>query len=259
MHQSENFSTKAILLKKFEYGEADTIFVFYSEDRGKIKAFARSARKSTKRFGSSLDLYSFVRAHFSQSKREGSLYNLNSTSNILIFENIRKSVMKIAQASFMLELFYEMTAENVTNINLFHFLCAFLDDLNGSAMKINLFSFYSLKFLRLVGLGPNFSECSVCGNKPDQRIWFFRFDKGGIACPSCLSSNGLMNYKISRETLNVLEKEGEMGLSFLKRISPSKGCQNELAYVVNRFIEYNLGKRLNSFNFLKELSDGAGF
>ena len=251
---ANSFSSKAFLLKKIEYGEYDAILTFFTEESGKLKAFARSAKKSKKRFGTSLDLLILINAHFSHPKKEDSLYILDSTSIIQMFANIRKDLHKIAAASYILELFYEMTAENVKNRNLFHFLYSFLTSLDENALKLSHLPLYGIKFLRMIGLGPNFLECVICGKPKSAGKWFFRSDKGGIVCSACPTDERSGEFVLSAETLNILAKEQEMEEGFLQRVFPSKNSAKELVMVVDRFIQYNLGKRLNSLKFMEELN-----
>ena len=55
--------TEGFVLRSYPLGEADKIVTFFSRDEGKVRAVARSARKSRRRFGSSLELWSRVSLH----------------------------------------------------------------------------------------------------------------------------------------------------------------------------------------------------
>ena len=47
--------SSAIILHHTDYGEADRIVTFLTPDHGRLKGFARAARKSRKRFGAALE------------------------------------------------------------------------------------------------------------------------------------------------------------------------------------------------------------
>jgi DNA repair protein RecO (recombination protein O) len=52
---SARIATEALLLRRVEYGEADLVLTLLTQKLGKISALARSARKSMKRFGGSIE------------------------------------------------------------------------------------------------------------------------------------------------------------------------------------------------------------
>jgi DNA repair protein RecO (recombination protein O) len=52
---SRTHETRALLLRRVDYGESDLILGFFTEKLGRISALARGARRSMKRFGGSLE------------------------------------------------------------------------------------------------------------------------------------------------------------------------------------------------------------
>ena len=65
------FSTPAILLRRVEYGDYDLILTFLSLERGKITLFAKAAKKSTRRFGGILQLFSMLEIVGTASRGKG--------------------------------------------------------------------------------------------------------------------------------------------------------------------------------------------
>ena len=51
-------STEAILLKRLQYGDYDLILTLLTQSHGKLSVIAKSAKKSIKRFGGVLELFS---------------------------------------------------------------------------------------------------------------------------------------------------------------------------------------------------------
>ena len=145
---SEDFNTEAILLKSAEYGEAHRIITFFTKEMGKIKAFAPHAKKSKKRFSTSLDLFSYVDAVFTL-RRGDSLPALKTASTAISFRNIRKNIMHITMAGIMAEVYCEMTPEESPSERLFSLLSSFLKDLDDGVISREIMPLYLLKFLRL--------------------------------------------------------------------------------------------------------------
>jgi DNA repair protein RecO (recombination protein O) len=249
----KNFSSRAFVIKTVDYGEADSIVTLFTEDRGKLSTFARNAKKSKKRFGTAIDIFNFLNASFSSRKTASFMPNLESISVINYFENIRKNIVTVALASSMVELFNEMTAENVRNDGLFKFLYLYLDEVNSNSVKKSVLPIWQLKFLRMTGLGPNFSSCLSCRKAEASGRNFFVFPMGGTVCSACLSLVRGEYMPLRAETLHILRKEEDLGENILKRIKVGKGASYELKEVVNKFIEFHLGKKLKSFKFMEDL------
>jgi DNA repair protein RecO (recombination protein O) len=55
--------TEAVIIGTMNLGEADKLVTFFSLDRGKLRGVARNARKSFRRFGAGLELFTHVRLH----------------------------------------------------------------------------------------------------------------------------------------------------------------------------------------------------
>ena len=59
-----SYSSDALVLRTYRYGEADQIVVFLTEDRGKKRGVAKNATKSRRRFGGGLDSLAQGRAAY---------------------------------------------------------------------------------------------------------------------------------------------------------------------------------------------------
>ena len=58
------YTTHAIVIRSLNYGESDKIITFFTRDYGKLKAIAKGARRSRKRFQNALGLFSHIRLNF---------------------------------------------------------------------------------------------------------------------------------------------------------------------------------------------------
>lgn len=53
-----DFSTQAVVLRSVDYGDSDKIVTLFTSGYGKISAIAKGAKRSMKRFGGTLELFS---------------------------------------------------------------------------------------------------------------------------------------------------------------------------------------------------------
>src|SRR5574339_359019 len=65
------YKSDALILRTYSLGESDRIVVFLTRDRGKKRGVAKSARRSRRRFGGSLEPLTEVRvAYYESARRE---------------------------------------------------------------------------------------------------------------------------------------------------------------------------------------------
>lgn len=98
---STQIQFKGILIRSIPSAEADLIVAILDEHGEKHVTIAKQARKSRKRFGSSLDLFDFGRFEATQGK--GGLPILQSFIPEPGFRRIRDSLSKISCASVLAE------------------------------------------------------------------------------------------------------------------------------------------------------------
>src|SRR5512134_3321502 len=119
------YTTNAIVIHSFHYGESDKIVTFFTKDFGKIKGIAKGARRSKKRFQNVLGLFSHLRLIFFD--REGmGLVRAESGDLLNAFPNIRENLKKIYYGNYYLELVNEMAGEREANPDAFDLLLSFL-------------------------------------------------------------------------------------------------------------------------------------
>ena len=93
---------RGLVIRVIPSSEADLVVAVLAEDGEKHVTLAKQARKSRKRFGSSLDLFDFGRFEASQGK--GGLPLLQSFIPEVGLKNLRNSLAKIACASVLAEV-----------------------------------------------------------------------------------------------------------------------------------------------------------
>src|SRR5512134_3647864 len=125
------YTTNAIVIHSFHYGESDKIVTFFTKDFGKIKGIAKGARRSRRRFQNALDLFSHLRLIFFD--REGiGLVRAEGCDILSPFSHIREDLRKILYGNYFLELLNEMTGEREAHREAFELLLIFLSTLNES-------------------------------------------------------------------------------------------------------------------------------
>ena len=180
---------EALILRHIDYGESDRIVSLLTAEAGLQKGFAKAARKSRKRFGSSLEPFSQVIAHWRAGR--GSLWLLQETELLNARTGLRTDLSRLALASYGVELVELLVEEAQPHPLVFELLCHFLDYLaqDGDVAVARLL--FELRLVYLLGYIPHLLHCSEC-----LKIFVaepIRFDaaRGGSLCLACAGSSGL--------------------------------------------------------------------
>src|SRR5512145_2747991 len=120
-------ASDAIILRHLDYGEADRIVTFLTPGHGRLKGFARGARKSRKRFGAALEPFAKVRLHWSS--RGGELLGLREAELLDLHVGLRSDLDAIALASYACELVEQLLGDAHGHPGAYVLLAALLDHL----------------------------------------------------------------------------------------------------------------------------------
>ncbi|MGB5156987.1 DNA repair protein RecO [Desulfobacterium sp. N47] len=250
-----NLTLPAIILRRVDFGDYDLILTFFSLNKGKISAIAKSAKKSTKRFGGILELFSVLRLVCSTAKgRE--LLVLQEADLINSFSCIRGDLKKTAYASYFAELINEWSETGSEQEGIYRLLYFVLDQLDICRIPEEILSIiFQMRFADIVGVRPNLSVCTDCRIEIDRikedRV-AFDFSKGGIICQkcACISVN---RFFLSKGTIKQLlwVESGDLSKAAKIRFTPSS-VKEGLGFLES-FITYHIGKELQSLRFLKQI------
>ncbi len=177
-------SSEAIVLRHVNYGEADRIVTFLVPEYGRLKGFARGARKSKKRFAASLEPFAEVILHWSPSGR-GGLVTLNEAELIDLRLGLRGDLSAIALAGYGSELVEVLFAEEESQVETYRLLQAFLQHLDRCGGSLDARLLFEWRILALAGYTPHLLHCSACGGGLPDSGTVFDAARGGSLCPAC--------------------------------------------------------------------------
>lgn len=250
-------TTHAIVIRCIPYGESDRIVTFFTKNFGKLKAIAKGARRSKKRFQNALDLFTYVRLIFFD--REGmGLVRAEGCDILNSFPNIREDLRKIIYGQYFLELVNEMAMEREEHLEAFELLLTFLSTLNREEPAEDYLRVFEIRMLSLFGYRPNMRGCAMCKKGMEElkesRNTFFSLEKGGLVCESC-SKNWNNLIPLSWGTARLIDEITRMDLSRMDRLKFTSQALLESRLLLPKFIAYQLGKELKSLKILKRTLD----
>jgi DNA repair protein RecO (recombination protein O) len=193
--------SSAIILRHVDYGEADRIVTVLTPDHGRLKGFARGARKSRKRFGPALETFAEVHLHWS-ARPGGELVSLREAELVSLRIGLRRDLETLALAGYGCELTEALYDEAVGFAEAFGLLRAYLDHLDAAGASLEAKLLLELRLLALAGIVPHLQHCAEChGGLPDGPIGFAAA-RGGSLCPDCGGAAAAL--KVDRLTLGSL-------------------------------------------------------
>lgn len=173
-----------VIIGLMDYREHDRIVTFFTRDHGRIGGVARGARRSVKRFGGGLELFTRLTLNFTPAD---GLVTVHDVDPVTIYPGIRSTLEGIAHAGYACELVAALMPERMANQRLFRLLSAYLEQLNGSPASRSDRHFFEINLLNILGYRPPLETCCCCGDNLEREggAWNSGADNG-IYCHRCL-------------------------------------------------------------------------
>jgi DNA repair protein RecO (recombination protein O) len=241
--------TEAIILRTRDFGESDCIVTAFSSLYGTIKGIAKGARRSSKRFVNSLNIFSNVNLEFRE-RRSGDLVWLDSCELIDGFPGIRSNYALLSRASYAVELTETLFPLNEPSYDMFQLLRWALGAISYGRDLEKTMIVFQARAVSIGGFSINTSKCGICGRvyKGEGRA-LFHPPSGSIACMACERETTLTP-GISPRAIYVLAE-----LQSNENIDPDAleyddEMLAELSKVLVAHIEHRIGKKLRSSQYL---------
>lgn len=235
---------QAFVLATIDYGDSDRVVSLFTLEHGRIKAFARRARNSRKRFGAALEAFARIEAHVGI--KQG-LSGLQQADVFTVYPGVRTDLAKIAHALYACELVDAMTPEGHPLPRLFRLLAAYLDRLESATANEAERRFFEINLLNILGYRPSLETCTRCGSNFGVRGALQQHD-GELACRDCTAHGR----PLAPETLQRLHSclgTGTFGL-----IGFSAEALAQAGVALDEVLTAHAGRRLKSLDFLRQIS-----
>lgn len=188
---------RGIVLKEMNKGETSKNLIVLAKGIGKIFMSAKGARKSKSPLMASSQIFSYCDFVAYENKN---FYNINQAEIIDNFYNIRTDIVKLAYASYIMELTEKSCPENMECDNIMLLLLKTLYVMSKTDINPKLASvIFEIKYMSFMGFMPETENCVFCGN--DKGLLYFSKYEGGVMCEEC-KRKGIDGQFISGGTLS---------------------------------------------------------
>lgn len=235
---------EGLVISETSYGETSKIINILTEN-GIIGCMAKGARKlkSNLRVGTfKITLSSFV-----INKKNDKLSLLISSDIQNDFRNIKKDIVKISYASFIIELASNVMRHNL-NSNVYKLLIESLEKINDSYDPLVITNILELKYLEYLGVMPVLDKCSICGS--NKGIATLSSYSGGYVCNNCLTNEKI----VSEKTIKIIRMFFYVDISKISNIDISNLVKKEINDFLDDYYDRYTGLYLKSKNLLKNIN-----
>lgn len=245
----------ALVLRRTEFGESDLVVSLYGRTLGKVSALARGARRSKKRFGAGLGLFTVSNIHL-QAKPKATMWTLLSAQPVQTFSELASDVAAMAHGSYGIELVRELSAPEHSDPALFDLLVSLYESLAAVGPRVGRLRVFELCLLRELGVAPTLTRCASCQGELGNQGMHWAPEKGGVLCERCSAqelSSGVRS--ISMEAVDYLVTaqaiariESGDALDTLPEALEARQAMLSLLY-------WHVGKPLKSVEFIAKLGN----
>jgi DNA repair protein RecO (recombination protein O) len=242
-----SYTTEAVVLRSFRFGEADRVLHLYTLDRGRVGAVAKGVRKTKSRFGGRLEPFSHVELVLHHGR--GELDTVTGASLIRAHDRARTMPYRLQVGLIGLEAMLRLFSEQEANERAFTALARFLDALDDLPPRTErpaldpLALAFQLKLLWLSGYLPHLGACVECGEASS--LVGFQPELGGAVCPACARPGTIRLTQAGFASIDTLLRSP---LADAPRIGVGERGGREALAVVGASYEHHGGFRLRTLS-----------
>lgn len=236
---------EGIIIGESAYSETSKIISILTPQYGLISCLAKGSRtlKSELRSVTCKMTYGFFHMHYKPDK----LSTLVGVDVIDTFKQIKKDIVKISYASFILELSSQVMKQNY-NEKVYQLLVSTLKKMNEGFDSFILTNILELKYLEYLGVMPVLDSCCVCGKKTS--IATLSSDRGGYICNHCLTNEKIVNEK----TVKLVRMFYYVEIDKITSLEIKEDIKKEINIFIENYYDRYTGLYLKSKSFLQNLN-----
>ena len=248
------YRTEGIVLKHFDYSEADKIITFYTPQYGKLRAMARGVRRPASKLRGHLELFTRSKLLIARSRALETLTGAETTES---FRGLRaedaEALDGIAAAYRIAERLDRLTEDGIENRAVWDLLVAALGALSDGIPSRLVTLHFDLRLLGYLGYQPNLETCAGCDRPLEPGDNRYSFELGGVLCGECRGHDPSADL-LSNNALKLLRLMGREDARVVARLRLPDGLLDELEAILARSLRLTTDRDFAAPAVLKSLS-----
>ena len=200
--------TEALVLRTYNFGEADKIVVVLTQAAGVVRGVAKGCRKLKSRFGASLEPFTFTKLTYYE-KEHQELVALRQAEIVKSHFDLSSQAETLAGLAYMGDLVIEFSPPHEANDNLYRMVKACLEALSHSPTDMQLvLRYFEIWLLKLQGYLPDVRRCGECHEEFSDKSGVFLNLDLVLRCRRCSQGQGSAVSKKLLAQLRATQKVG---------------------------------------------------
>ena len=253
MPSARLYVTDAIVLTRFDYGEADRIMTLFTPTHGKLKAIAKGVRRPTSRLGGSLEPLAELRVALARGRTFDVVTQVEVSHAWLA---LRDSLESAATAWYLAEMADRALEERHEADGLYALLRRSYELLDAGMDVGRVARWYEMHLADEMGVRPEVDRCVECDRmlEPDEE---FRWvpPLGGVLCSRC-PGPPRERVGLSVDALKLLKAYQRMDVEALAALRLRPEVEREVEGAMRDFLRVSLERDARSLPFLDEVRRG---
>lgn len=239
--------TEAIVLRTWPFQEADLLVSLFTRDMGRVRGVAKSALRSRRRFGGTLEPMTWVRATYAEKPRQELVridqFELLSSPLAQPVDYLRASAL-----AFYAEVLDNVLPDHDPQDAIFRLTLTVVEQTRTDVCWLPL-TYFSLWMTRLLGWLPNLDRCTVCEVQLNGAA-YFHVMSDGLFCADHRPPNGSL---LASESLALAQSMERAPLSAFNDAPWPWQQAQDLRRFTMRTLERHLERRLHAAAALAQL------
>jgi DNA repair protein RecO (recombination protein O) len=192
--------TEALVLRTYNFGEADKIVVYLTHTAGLIRAVAKGCRKLKSRFGASLEPFTLAKITYYQ-KENQELVTLNRAEIVKSHFDLSGQAETLTGLAYMGDLVIEFSPPYEVNERLYRMVKACLDAICESQADLQIIlRYFEIWLLKLEGFLPDIRRCGECHRAFEETESAFMNADLVFRCSGCTQGTGrALSHKLQKQ------------------------------------------------------------
>ena len=244
------YTTDAIVLSRFDLGEADRVLTLITPTGGKLKVIAKGIRRPTSRLGGSLEPF----AELTVALARGRTFDVVTQVSVgHAWLKLRDSLESTATAWYLAELADRSLEERHEAEPLYLLLRRAYELLDAEMAPGRVARWYEMHLLDELGQRPEVDRCVECDRVlgVDERFRWVPI-LGGILCARCPGPPHERT-GVTLEALKLLKAYQRLDIEAIAALRLAAAVEREVEAALRDFVRHALEREARSLAFLDEV------
>jgi len=244
------YTTDAIVLSRFDLGEADRVLTLITPGGGKLKVIAKGIRRPSSRLGGSLEPF----AELTVALARGRTFDVVTQVSVgHAWLRLRDSLESAATAWYLAELADRSLEERHAAEPLYALLRRAYELLDAGMAPGRVARWYELHLADELGVRPEVDRCVECDRMLDAAGRFRWVPAlGGVVCERCPAPQS-GHVSLSLDALKLLKAYQRLDVEALAGLRLAPAVEREVETAMRDFVGYALERQARSLAFLDEV------